>query len=144
MTEQGGESRTVQWTPCYLIQHSLCQTLPVCLPCPLMVPRWLPKYFPQGPFTFYNGIICIHFIITTLTQQGVQEKTHACCSAVFIEIWRYEYQYSWPCINIVARVQQWTALNLNTRTPFKMFNKHQCVIGGNTGEKKCICHHINK
>ncbi len=38
------------------------------------------------------------------------------------EIWRYEYRYSWPCIDIVARVQQWTALNLNTRTPFKMFN----------------------
>ncbi len=28
-------------------------------------------------------------------------------------------------IDIVARVKQWTAINLNTRTPFKMFN---CLI----------------
>ncbi len=41
---------------------------------------------------------------------------------IVTEIWRYEYWYSWPCINIVARVQQWTALNLNIRTQFKMFN----------------------
>ncbi len=29
-------------------------------------------------------------------------------------------QFSWPCIDIVARLQQWAVLNLNTRTPFKM------------------------
>ncbi len=44
------------------------------------------------------------------------------------EIWRYENRYSWPCIDILARVHQWTALNLNRRTPFKIFNKHRCLI----------------
>ncbi len=43
-------------------------------------------------------------------------------------IWQYEYRYCWPCIDIVARVQQCTALNLNTGTPFRLFNKHQCLI----------------
>ncbi len=47
---------------------------------------------------------------------------------IVTEIWRYEYRYSWPSIDIVARVQQWTALNLNTRTQFKMFNTNQCLI----------------
>ncbi len=47
---------------------------------------------------------------------------------IITEIWWYESRYSWPCIDILAWVQQWTALNLNTRTPFKMFNKYQCLI----------------
>ncbi len=40
---------------------------------------------------------------------------------IVTEIWRYEYRYSWPCIDIVARVQQWTELNLNTTTLFKIW-----------------------
>ncbi len=37
---------------------------------------------------------------------------------IITEIWRNEYRYSWPCTIIAARALQWTALNLNTRTPF--------------------------
>ncbi len=45
---------------------------------------------------------------------------------IVTEIWRYKYQNSWPCIDIVARVQQWNALNLKQEHRFKcltpMFN----------------------
>ncbi len=34
--------------------------------------------------------------------------------------WESWVKLSWPCIDIVARVQQWTELNLNTRTLFNM------------------------
>lgn len=107
MTGQGGKSRTVPGTPCCLIQHSLGLTLPVCLPCPLMVPRWLPKYSPQGPLSFHNVILCIHFIAAMITQQGVQEKTHACCHyhCSENEIMELKIKNIWPGIGYEKKGQ---------------------------------------
>ncbi len=79
-----------------------------------------------------NGhVIC--YLQNLLQSRVCEIKQQNKCTAVEIpfilvlcSIHRYNdvlsQRFDDTSIDIVARVKQWTAINLNTRTPFKMFN----------------------